>query len=227
MNMKEKYKKENFSKLVKESKSFTELREKLNICRTGSSNETIKKYIHTYNLDTTHFDSFKDHLNNLRKNNIQSLESILIKGSTYLNNTYLKIRLVKNNLLEYKCSICNNRGVWQDKKMALQLDHINGINNDNRIENLRFLCPNCHSQTNTFSGKNNSKKIQKKNEKKKNNGLTEKQVKNYKKTRKIDRPKIEQLLKEVSTLGYKGTGRKYGVSDNAVRKWIKWYEKRE
>lgn len=55
--------------------------------------------------------------------------------------------------MEYRCSICGNTGEWNSKKLVLQLDHINGIHNDNRIENLRLLCPNCHSQTDTFCGK--------------------------------------------------------------------------
>ena len=82
------------------------------------------------------------------------MEEILVENSSYTNRTRLKERLIKEKLLEYKCSICQNNGIWLNKELTLQLDHINGINNDNRIENLRFLCPNCHSQTDTYSGKN-------------------------------------------------------------------------
>ena len=60
--------------------------------------------------------------------------------------------LYKSGWKEYKCEICGI-SEWQGKELSLQLDHINGINNDNRIENLRLLCPNCHSQTETFSGR--------------------------------------------------------------------------
>lgn len=56
--------------------------------------------------------------------------------------------------LEYKCAFCGNTGEWLGQKLTLQLDHINGKNNDYRIENLRFLCPNCHSITPTYAGKN-------------------------------------------------------------------------
>ena len=62
--------------------------------------------------------------------------------------------LINENRLEYKCAECGNRGEWLGKPLSLQLDHINGKNNDHRIENLRFLCPNCHTQTDTYSGKN-------------------------------------------------------------------------
>lgn len=84
----------------------------------------------------------------------QPLNNILVKNSIYTNRTHLKIRLIEENIIEYKCGICNNTGDWLGNKLTLQLDHINGINNDNRIENLRFLCPNCHSQTITYAGAN-------------------------------------------------------------------------
>ena len=65
----------------------------------------------------------------------------------------LKNRLLKENILENKCSIC---GIdeWQGKEISLQLDHIDGDNHNHRLENLRLVCPNCHSQTDTYCGKN-------------------------------------------------------------------------
>ena len=56
------------------------------------------------------------------------------------------------------CANCGNIGEWNGQSLTLQIDHINGINNDNRKENLRWLCPNCHSQTSTYTGKNKTKK---------------------------------------------------------------------
>ena len=64
--------------------------------------------------------------------------------------------IIKENLLPYKCAICGNTE-WNGKTLSLELDHINGINNDNRLENLRFLCPNCHSQTTTYGSRNQQK----------------------------------------------------------------------
>ena len=83
-----------------------------------------------------------------------SLDEILVKNSSYMNIRSLKNRLIKEKRLEYKCTMCGNIGIWNGQKLSLQLDHINGIHNDHRIENLRFLCPNCHSTTETYAGKN-------------------------------------------------------------------------
>lgn len=86
----------------------------------------------------------------------QDLSKILVSNSSYKNMTRLKLRLQKELGLEYRCDNCKI-SEWLDKPISLQLDHINGINNDHRLENLRLLCPNCHSQTETFAGKNKLK----------------------------------------------------------------------
>ena len=79
-------------------------------------------------------------------------EEIFTKDSRY-SNELVKQRIVKDNLLEYRCSKCGIDS-WQGETIVLDLDHINGDNCDNRLENLRYLCPNCHSQTDTYKGRN-------------------------------------------------------------------------
>ena len=69
----------------------------------------------------------------------------------------VKLAIIRDNMIPYKCASCGITDSWNNHPLTLQLDHINGINNDNRLNNLRFLCPNCHSQTDTFCGGNVSK----------------------------------------------------------------------
>lgn len=66
----------------------------------------------------------------------------------------IKRKIIKNKLIPYRCLSCGLSDRWNGQPLSLQLEHINGINNDNRLENLAFICPNCHSQTSTYAGKN-------------------------------------------------------------------------
>lgn len=82
------------------------------------------------------------------------LEDILSGKHPGYPSSKLKRRLVEERVLEDKCSECDQGPVWNNKPLSLQLDHINGVNTDNRKENLRLLCPNCHTQTSTFGALN-------------------------------------------------------------------------
>jgi len=85
-----------------------------------------------------------------------SWEDILVENSTY-DNSSLKCRIMKENILPNICVLCGQLPEHNGMALVLQLDHINGINNDNRIENLRILCPNCHTQTDTWGRKDRTK----------------------------------------------------------------------
>jgi len=89
-----------------------------------------------------------------------SLEKVLTKDSNY-NRTKLKDRLIQEGLKEYKCEICGI-SEWLGHPISLQLHHLNGINNDNRLSNLQLLCPNCHSQTDNFGTKGKGMVIKRK-----------------------------------------------------------------
>jgi 5-methylcytosine-specific restriction endonuclease McrA len=81
-------------------------------------------------------------------------DEIFIENSPYVSNRKtLKRRFIAAFLVSEECAICGQLPVWNGHPLTLQLDHINGINNDHRPENLRLLCPNCHTQTPTYAGK--------------------------------------------------------------------------
>lgn len=140
---------EEFCKIVSESYSYSDILRTLGLgTNGGSSTDILKKRIKELGCSIEHFSK-----GNSKAHSRYTLEEILVENSTYRNISCLKKRLVDEELLEYKCVICGIDS-WLNKPLSLQLDHINGINNDHRLSNLRFLCPNCHSQTETFSGKN-------------------------------------------------------------------------
>lgn len=117
---------------------------------SGSMAKVMRNIINTYNIDISHFKPFS-RTNQKPK---YSLDEILVPHSKYTNIDRLKKRILKEGLLEYKCECCGNDGEWNGKPLMLQLDHKDGDHTNHSIENLRFLCPNCHSQTDTYSGRN-------------------------------------------------------------------------
>ena len=138
-----------FKAIVAHSTSITDILRKLGVSWGGDTRQTLQKRIEMLHLDTSHLSAWKE----FEPENKIPLEEILVENSTY-KRTHLKKRLVENNLLEYRCAICGLEPQWEGKDLVLWLDHINGVKDDHRLENLRFLCPNCHSQTETFAGKN-------------------------------------------------------------------------
>lgn len=141
-----------FCSLIANKYSYSDVLRALDLgTRGGSSVDILKRRIDELGCSTEHFSKHKsEKVLQLRKD----LNEVLVENSSYLNTSSLKQRILKAGLLEYKCALCGNEGRWQGKNLVLQLDHINGIHNDHRLDNLRFLCPNCHSQTDTYAGKN-------------------------------------------------------------------------
>ena len=140
-----------FQNIVQQANSYSDCLRALGLgTNGGSSTDTLKRRIAELDCDISHFGKKEKTQSPQAK---YSLDEILIENSTYANISRLKERLVREGKLEYKCQNCGIKE-WQSKPLSLHLDHINGKNNDHRIENLRFLCPNCHSQTDTYAGRN-------------------------------------------------------------------------
>lgn len=144
---------ETFIEIVKNANTYSDCLRALGLTTNGgSSTDILKRRISELKCDISHF-----HNTNKGSSNAKySLDEILVENSTYANLSRLKERLVKEGRMEYKCEKCGI-SEWLGQPLSLHLDHRNGINNDHRQENLRFLCPNCHSQTDTYAGKNKNK----------------------------------------------------------------------
>jgi hypothetical protein len=210
--------------IVKNSKTQTECLHKLGLRAAGGNFNTLKKYIKKYNIDVTHFNSDEvriEKLNLSTKNRKIQLNEILVEGSFY-NRSRMKERLYECGIKERNCELCGQGEEWMGKKMSLIIDHINGVWNDNRIENLRIVCPNCNATLSTHCGKKLKTKECNQDMRK---VFTKNKEDFYKNRRKSERPDYNTLIDEIEKFGYVQTGKKYNVSDNAIRKWVKYYEK--
>ena len=141
---------EQFREIIANSYSYSDCLRALGLgTNGGSSTDVLKRRIQELECSTEHFNKGKSS----GAYTHYAMSEILVKDSNYVAISRLKKRLVDEGYLEYKCACCGI-SEWMGKPISLQLDHINGNNRDHRIENLRFLCPNCHSQTDTYAGKN-------------------------------------------------------------------------
>src|SRR3972149_3387888 len=233
--------------LVKSSKTFSEILRYVGLFPHGNNQKTLQKRLEKENISFSHIPRGV----NANKGRFLGggfvsfpLEKVLVENSTY-NRYDLKKRLFKNGLLENKCYECGLIPEWRGKPLSLQIDHINGICDDNRLENLRILCPNCHSQTDNFAGKKlrvhpikqprpykrkvnvsskeiaetfGSKKLRKAREINPN-WRHEPKYKN-RKTIRPSKEELEKLLWQKPTLQL---AKEFGVSDKAVEKWAKAY----
>ena len=217
--------KEELEKLIEESKTFAELMRKLGYsANRGASFLGLKKYLDNLGVDYSKYS--KTNILNFSHPK-KELDDVMVENSDYTNLRSLKKRILREKLLEEKCAICGI-SEWQGKKIVLQLDHINGDNRDNRLENLRLLCPNCHSQTETFCRKRKGlkEKTYCKECGKEISGDGEYEVCSAcfgKRLRKIERPGKEELYQMLIEDNFTSVGKKYGVTDNSVKKWCRSY----
>jgi len=225
------------------SRSWTEALRRLGVRPAGGNYATLQKYAAIWKIPTDHFDPDAARTEALRRGNQpRPLEEILVEGSTY-SRGHLKQRLYDAGLKKPECEMCGQGEIWRGRRMALVLDHINGVGDDNRLENLRILCPNCAATLDTHCGRKNVRPLPDERQCKRCGATFRPKYRRQRycsrecgmrwdrsgrpnpAQRRVERPPYEQLLREIAELGYSAVGRRYGVSDNAIRKWVRQYER--
>lgn len=224
------YSKEELEKIIKESTSYVEVLQKLGYSTVhGNNPKIVKDRIQKYGISVEHFTSNTSPVK-------RCAENVFIKNSTASQST-LRRWFASGEYVEYKCSICGLGPVWNNQELTLILDHIDGDNKNDELENLRWVCPNCNQQLPTTGFKKLA--AQKLQDTKGNIKQTKQNyckecgkeisanatlcIDCYGKTHRVvqDRPDaqtLEQLLREENG-NFSAVGRKYGVTDNTIRKW--------
>lgn len=136
---------------VAASTTLADVQRRLGYVPTGGIHRWIKGHIARLEIDTSHFvgQSWMAGRKKPQERMREELTKVLIKGSAYRSTGYLRKRLINAGLKPACCEECGLTE-WRGRPLPLELDHINGDNTDNRLENLRILCPNCHSITDTW-----------------------------------------------------------------------------
>jgi ribosomal protein L37E len=237
------YTEEQAREAIATSYSWAESLRMLGLCPSGGAWRVLKKYAELWSISTEHFDPARNRELNLGTKK-RPLEELLVEDATCSRQS-VKRRLFQEGLKEPRCEICGQDENWRGQRMAMILDHINGVRNDNRLENLQIVCPNCAATLDTHCGRKNRIPKTKKSCRRcgrsffparpqqrycsracgtrwDRSKLRGKPIPSY---RRVKRPPYEQLLAEINSMGYCAVGRKYGVSDNAVRKWVRFYER--
>jgi hypothetical protein len=226
---------------VAESFSYAATLRRLGLCPTGGNTSLLKKWLERWAVDTSHFDMRAGRSERVRP--ARPMAEILVEHSSYARSN-LKARLYAEGLKLPICELCGQGELWRGKPMGLILDHVNGVRDDNRLENLRIVCPNCAATLETHCGRKNrlepiercclrcGARFRAKTARQRycsracgtrsprpSRGVPKPE------RRLVERPPYERLVSEIAETSYLAVGRKYGVSDNAIRKWVRQYER--
>jgi hypothetical protein len=206
----------------------------------GGNHRTVKRWAREWAISTDHFNPYeRQRRSGLSR--IKPLAEAMVENSSY-HRGRLKERLLAEGIKQPVCEICGQGEFWNGRRMSLVLDHINGVSNDHRLENLRILCPNCNATLDTHCGRNLPRE---RSCAACGRGFAPRHIRHrycslgcwghvhsserrgvpQPKRRKVERPSYEQLKAELEASNFCAVGRKYGVSDNAVRKWVRMYER--
>lgn len=229
---------------VATSESYSEVLRRLGMRPAGGNHALLRKYVdEVWKIPTDHFDAGAAATRNLH-HPAAPMTQILVRDSNY-SRGHVKHRLFKEGLKQRRCELCDQGEEWRGGRMSLILDHINGVPNDHRIENLRIVCPNCAATLDTHCGRKNRKEAPTRQCKRCGREFVAKyrrhrycsrecgmrwdrsklRGKPHMDQRRVERPPYQQLLREIERDGYVAVGCRYGVSDNAVRKWVRFYER--
>lgn len=199
------YTKEELKNLIINSNSVSEIFKKISLSNSGSAQKKLLEIITEYGLNNElaelrqrQIKIKKEFVKHLSERNSFSKDEILKEGSD-VSRKRTREYIISNNLLPYVCCECGISDSYNGRPLTLQLDHINGVGNDNRLENLRFLCPNCHSQTETWGGRNvkyPNKKLEKQKKIEENNRIWEERLSVIEKYDKTKWGWISQAVKE-------------------------------
>jgi hypothetical protein len=216
-----------FREVVKGAKTIREVLQHFGLPKNqGHYNRMFHKTVEEFGIDISHI---MDGVKSQPFRKYIPSENFFVKGIKREGRD-LKKRLIKDGFAKDQCSECGQLPEWNGKSLVLQLDHINGDNTDNSIENLRILCPHCHSQTETWGGKNAQEKHVHKHvcslcggrkENTKSKKCESCRNAEQKENTKIIWPSYDDVLQMTNELGFVAAGKQLGVSDNAVRKFLK------
>jgi hypothetical protein len=226
---------------IENSKSYAEAMRRMGMCASGGGAATLRKWAERWGISTDHFDPYASQRGPQTARR-RPLEEVMVEDSTF-NRGHLKKRLYEEGLKEAKCELCGQGELWRGRRMALILDHVNGNGRDHRLANLRIVCPNCAATLDTHCGRNvhmlDPRMCAECGSEFRPRAVSQRFCSLYcgqhherpqmralrPKTRNVPRPTYEQLQQDLSHMSWLAVGRKYGVSDNAVRKWLRWYKR--
>jgi len=219
--MNTKYTKEMLEPIVKKSFTMSDVLRELGLQVRGNSFKYIKNIINTFEIDTSHFKGRGWSL----RTSIPSKERMheYLTNQAPIRSSRLKLLLFKSGVFEEKCYECGLTE-WRGDKISLELHHIDENHSNNSVDNLTIVCPNCHTKIHKILAAKRKEEGLNKSRKKYESGKIWTIDSNIK-TRKVDRPPLDTLLKELNDSNFTQVAKKYGVTDNAIRKWIKHYHK--
>jgi transposase-like protein len=223
--------------VVARSSTLAEVLRAFGLRAAGGNFRLLRRWLDEWQISTAHFTGTPPP----RRREAVPLSQVLVRDSSY-HRGRLKHRLYEEGLKERRCELCGQGEEWQGRPMSLILDHINGCSDDNRLENLQIVCPNCAATLDTHCGRKNRRPLidqtcvrcgasfrprsSRQRYCSRECGMRwDRSGRPIPGARRVERPPYEQLVAEVAAEGWSAVGRRYGVSDNAVRKWVRAYER--